>query len=76
MEAIKQTVKVKNNKLNIKLPNNFNSEKVDVIILQKNDDFIITDEMKIILDQRSKENKTTFINSEESISRLKKRNRV
>ena len=32
--------------------------------------------MKIILDQRSKENKTTFINSEESISRLKKRNRV
>ena len=35
MEAIKQTVKVKNNKLNIKLPNNFNSEKVDELFYKK-----------------------------------------
>ena len=76
MEAIRQTLKVKNNKLNIKLPNNFNSEEVDVIILQKNDDFVLTSEMKMILDERSIENKSTFIGAEESISRLKNRKRV
>ena len=33
MEAIRQTVKVKNHKISITLPKDFNSEEVDVIIL-------------------------------------------
>ena len=33
MEAIRQTVKVKNHKINITLPDNFNADEVDVIIL-------------------------------------------
>lgn len=76
MEAIRQTVKVKNNKVNIQLPNSFNSDEVDVIILSKNDDFVLTNEMKMILDERSNEDKSTFISAKESISRLKNRNRV
>ncbi len=33
MEAIRQTVKVENHKINITLPDGFNAEEVDVIIL-------------------------------------------
>ncbi len=35
MEAIRQTVKVKNHSFKITLPDNFNAEEVDVIILPK-----------------------------------------
>ena len=76
MEAIRQTVKVKNHSFKITLPDNFNAEEVDVIILSKNDDFILTNEMKSILDERSKEDKSTFITSEESIARLKRKRSV
>lgn len=42
MEAIRQTVKVKNNQINIILPDDFNAEEVDVIILpSQNNDFVI-----------------------------------
>ncbi len=50
MEAIRQTVKVKNHSFKITLPDNFNADEVDVIIMPKQDDFILTDEMKAILD--------------------------
>jgi hypothetical protein len=76
MEAIRQTVKVKNHSFKITLPDDFNAEEVDVIVLSKSDDFILTDEIKSILDQRSKEDKSTFITSEESISRLKNKKSV
>ncbi len=33
MEAIRQTVKVKNHMISIQLPSDFNAEEVDVIIL-------------------------------------------
>ncbi len=33
MEAIRQTVKVENHKINITLPDDFNADEVDVIIL-------------------------------------------
>lgn len=33
MEAIRQTIKVKNHKISITLPEDFNAEEVDVIIL-------------------------------------------
>ncbi len=35
MEAIRQTVKVKNHSFKITLPDDFNAEEVDVIILAK-----------------------------------------
>jgi hypothetical protein len=35
MEAIRQTVKVKNHSFKITLPHDFNAEEVDVIILAK-----------------------------------------
>ena len=76
MEAIRQIVKVKNNKVNITLPDNFNFQEVEVIILPKNDDFVLTNEMKTILDARSKEDKSTFITAQESIDSLKKRSYV
>ncbi|MEY4835875.1 MAG: hypothetical protein RI980_1990 [Bacteroidota bacterium] len=42
MEAIRQTVTVKNHKISITLPEDFMSEEVDVIILpSQNNDFTI-----------------------------------
>jgi hypothetical protein len=38
MEAIRQIVKVKNNKITITLPENFSSDEVEVIILSSRDD--------------------------------------
>ncbi|TDE42319.1 hypothetical protein E0I26_14310 [Flavobacterium rhamnosiphilum] len=35
MEAIRQIVKVKNHKINITLPDDFNADEVEVIILPK-----------------------------------------
>ena len=37
MEAIRQTVKVKNNTISIVLPDDFNAEFVDVIVLPSHD---------------------------------------
>lgn len=42
MEAIRQTVKVKNHKISITLPDDFNADEVDVIILpSQNQEFSI-----------------------------------
>lgn len=41
MEAIRQTVKVKNHTINITLPDNFNAEEVDVIILPSSSEYTI-----------------------------------
>ena len=42
MEAIRQTVKVKNNTISIVLPDDFNAEFVDVIVLpSKNEEYSI-----------------------------------
>jgi len=76
MEAIRQTVKVKNHQIKVNLPADFNSEEVEVIIIAKNDDFVLTDEMKSILDYRSNEDRSTFIDAEESLKRLKARKYV
>jgi len=76
MEAIRQTVKVKNHQIKVSLPADFNSEEVEVIIIAKNDDFVLTDEMKSILDYRSNEDRSTFIDAEESLKRLKARKYV
>lgn len=41
MEAIRQIVKVKNHKINITLPDDFNAEEVEVIILPKSNNMEI-----------------------------------
>ena len=41
MEAIRQTVKVKNHKINITLPDNFNADEVDVIIMPASTEYVI-----------------------------------
>jgi hypothetical protein len=76
MEAIRQTVKVKNHQIKISLPADFNSEEVEVIIIAKNDDFVLTNEMKLVLDERANEDRSTFIDAEESLKRLKARKYV
>lgn len=73
MEAIRQIVKVKNHTVNIILPDNFNADEVEVIILPKQDDFILTDEMKEILDSRANEPTEDYLTSEESLARIKKK---
>jgi len=41
MEAIRQTVKVKNHKINITLPDDFNADEVDVIIMPSSAEYTI-----------------------------------
>jgi hypothetical protein len=41
MEAIRQTVKVKNHKISITLPVDFNADEVDVIILPSSSEYKI-----------------------------------
>ena len=41
MEAIRQTVKVKNHTINITLPDNFIADEVDVIILPSSSEYTI-----------------------------------
>lgn len=71
MKAIKQTLKVKNHKVVITLPDDFHSDEVEVIVLSKEDDFILTDEQKAILDERLEEPDENYISAEESLKRLK-----
>ena len=102
MEAIRQTVKVKNHKISITLPEDFNAEEVDVIIMpsqnidvsipqwqinqvrERSAEYLkdpsitldIDESLESILNKRSKEDKSTFISAEESITRLKNRKGV
>lgn len=73
MEAIRKIVTVKNHQINITLPDDFYAEEVEVIILPKQDDFELTDEMKQILDNRANEPTEEYLTSQESLSRIKKK---
>ncbi len=73
MEAIRKIVTVKNHQINITLPEDFYADEVEVIILPKQDDFELTDEMKQILDHRANEPTEEYLTSEESLLRLKKK---
>ncbi len=73
MEAIRKIVTVKNHQINITLPDDFHAEEVEVIILPKQDDFELTEEMKQILDNRANEPTEEYLTSEESLSRIKKK---
>ncbi|POR21691.1 hypothetical protein BWK58_12010 [Flavobacterium columnare] len=71
MEAIKQTVKVINHQINITLPDDFNADEVEVIILAKENSFYLTEEMKQDLDNRLNEPESEYISSKESLEKLK-----
>ena len=73
MEAIRQYIKVTGRNISITLPDDFYADEVEVIILPKNDDFYLTDEMKEILDQRVNEPTENYISADESITKLKKK---
>lgn len=59
MNAIRQIVEVKNHKLNIELPENFDAEFAEVIIFPKEDepDFEISEEEKNLIRKRFAEAK-------------------
>lgn len=71
MEAIRRFVTVKDHTINITLPDDFEANEVEVIILSKTDDFFLTDEMKAILDSRVGEPREDYISGKESVERLK-----
>ncbi|MFP5438241.1 MAG: hypothetical protein ACLGH8_10670 [Bacteroidia bacterium] len=73
MEAIRKFVKVEGKTINITLPDDFYADEVEVIILPKNDDFLLTDEMTSMLEQRLSEPDTNYLSAEDSINELKKR---
>ncbi|WP_130736471.1 hypothetical protein [Flavobacterium sp. J27] len=74
MEAIRQFVKVKNQQLNIILPDDFLAEEVEVIILAKTEsDLNLSQEQMQFLDDRVNEPESEYITSNESLEKLKKK---
>lgn len=55
MNAIRQIVEVKDRKINIELPENFNADKVEVIIFPADEeDYYISEEEKELIRERVK----------------------
>nr|WP_199162798.1 hypothetical protein [Elizabethkingia sp. ASV34] len=55
MNAIRQIIEVKDHQLNISLPQDFNADKVEIIILPADDtDFEISEQEKELIRQRLK----------------------
>ena len=74
MEAIRRFVKVKNNQVNITLPDDFIADEVEVIILAKNEiNYQLSDEQIQLLDDRLNEPESEYITSAESLNRLKEK---
>jgi len=73
MEAIRKIVTVKNHQINITLPEDFYADEVEVIILPKQNDFELTEEMKQVLDNRANEPTEDYLTSDESLLRIKKK---
>lgn len=69
-------VKVKNHTIQIILPDDFDADEVEVIILKREDDLILTDEMKAILNNRVNEDKTTYLSAKDSIEELKNKHGI
>ena len=70
MEAIRRFVKVKNNQVNITLPDDFIADEVEVIILAKNEiNYQLSDEQIQLLDDRLNEPESEYITSTESLNR-------
>jgi hypothetical protein len=78
MQAIKQTVKVKNGRVSLDLPVDFHADEVEVIVLSKDeyelpDDFELSDEQKAMLDERANEPKENYIPADEMMKSLRKK---
>lgn len=73
MEAIRKFIKVEGKTINITLPDDFYADEVEVIILPKGDDFYLTDELVVELEQRLNEPSEEYISAEDSINELRKR---
>jgi hypothetical protein len=78
MQAIKQTLKVKNGRVSLDLPVDFHAEEVEVIVLSKDeyelpDDFELSDEQKAILDERLKEPKENYTPMKKFLDDLSKK---
>jgi len=72
MEAIREIVKVKNRQVIINLPDDFNADEVEVIVL-KTIESELSEEQKTILENRLNEPETEYITSQESLHLLKKK---
>lgn len=72
MEAIREIVKVKNRQVIINLPDDFNADEVEVIVL-KTSESELSEEQKTILENRLNEPETEYITSQESLDLLKKK---
>jgi len=72
MEAIREIVKVKNRQVIINLPDDFNADEVEVIVL-KTIENELSEEQKTILENRLNEPETEYITSQESLDLLKKK---
>lgn len=73
MEAIRQFVKVKNRQINIELPEGFDAEEVEVIILSTLPDYELSEEQKAIIEKRFSEPETNYISSQESLEIIKRK---
>jgi len=74
MEAIRQFLKVKNQQVNITLPDDFIADEVEVIILAKNEiNYQLSEEQIQLLDDRLNEPESEYITSSESLNRLKEK---
>ena len=68
MNAIRQIVEVKDHKINIDLPNDFNADTVEIIIFPaKEDDFFISEEEKNLMRERLENSKEEDFESWETI---------
>lgn len=72
MEAIRKIVKVKNRQVIINLPDDFNADEVEVIVL-KTSESELSEEQKTILENRLNDPETEYITSQESLDLLKKK---
>lgn len=72
MKAIREIVKVKNRQVIINLPDDFNADEVEVIVL-KTIENELSEEQKTILENRLNEPETEYITSQESLDLLKKK---
>lgn len=51
----------------------FKSKPITIIVEEDESDFELTADMKVILEERLKEDENTYLSSEESVNQLKKK---
>jgi hypothetical protein len=51
----------------------FKSKPITIIVEEDEDDFELTTEMKVVLDERLEEDEKTYLTAEESINQLNKK---